>query len=478
VRKGLLASLAVLVGGAGLVPAQPPPAPAPQMSAPSAGGVSLGQPLPLDSPADPPAPAAGPTMWTAAGGTPVASPSGGDPVSAPPIVRGESEPLPPPPPPPPPPLPPPGPPLLDGLTPGRGAPCFWANTEYLLWWIKSAPVPAPLLTTGSTSGVNPGALNDPTTRVLLGGANENYNPFSGFRGTLGGWLDSCQTWGLEATGFFLAQQSRNATVASGGGVPPLFIPYVNPFLAAPGDAALPITVPGAATAASLASSSSLWGVELRGLYNFYRNDFWHSEALFGFRYLNLGESLDFNAATTFSPGPGGLSGTLSLADSFQTRNQFYGGEIGARGGIRWGRLTVDGFTTVALGDMNEAINVNGFKSATATIPGFGRIGGSLPGGFFAESSNIGHQSKNHFAVVPEVGLQVGYLFTPHFRAFVGYNFLYASNVVRPGNQMDTTVNPTQLFGTPPLFGPARPAPLFHQTDFWAQGVTFGLEFRW
>jgi hypothetical protein len=55
---------------------------------------------------------------------------------------------------------------------------------------------------------------------------------------------------------------------------------------------------------------------------------------------------------------------------------------------------------------------------------------------------------------------------------------YVSNVIRPANQIDPTANTTQLLGTPPLFGPARPMPLFNQTDFWAQGITFGLEFRW
>ncbi len=367
-------------------------------------------------------------------------------------------------------------PLLDGLTPGRNAPCFWASAEYLLWWVKNAPEPTPLVTTGSLAGVNPGALNDPTTRVLLGGTNENYGPFSGFRATLGGWLDTCETFGLEGTGFFLGQRSTNASVVSSGATP-LFIPYASPFLPPPGETAVPLNVPGGVTTATVSSSSDLWGLELRGLYNLYRTERFHSEALFGFRYLQLNESLDFDA-TVSGPILAGLPATATLSDSFQTRNQFYGGEIGARGGVRWGRLTADVSGTLSLGGMHEVLNIGGSKSASATVPGFGNVGGSLPGGFFAEPSNIGQQTRNVFAVVPEVGLQLGYLFTPHFRAFVGYNFLYASDVVRPGNQIDRTVNISQVLGTPPLLGPARPSPLFNQTDFWAQGVTFGFEFRW
>ena len=56
-----------------------------------------------------------------------------------------------------------------------------------------------------------------------------------------------------------------------------------------------------------------------------------------------------------------------------------------------------------------------------------------------------------------------------------------NDVVRPGNQIDRVVNPNivptdQDFGV--AGGPRRPAPLFNSSDFWAQGVNFGLHFRY
>jgi hypothetical protein len=62
------------------------------------------------------------------------------------------------------------------------------------------------------------------------------------------------------------------------------------------------------------------------------------------------------------------------------------------------------------------------------------------------------------------------------RAFVGYDLIYFSNVVRPGNQIDTTLN---LTGSPaispsiPFSGAARPAPIFITSSFWVQGINFG-----
>jgi hypothetical protein len=80
-------------------------------------------------------------------------------------------------------------------------------------------------------------------------------------------------------------------------------------------------------------------------------------------------------------------------------------------------------------------------------------------------------------VVPEVGVTLGYQFNDHIRAFAGYNFLYWNNVARAGNQVDTSVN-TNLLAPPLGGGPSRPAFSFNGSEFWAQGVTFGIEFRY
>jgi hypothetical protein len=69
--------------------------------------------------------------------------------------------------------------------------------------------------------------------------------------------------------------------------------------------------------------------------------------------------------------------------------------------------------------------------------------------------------------------------TPGFRAYVGYNYLFWSNVLRPGEQIDRTVDLTFVPNAPRVpFGQNRPLPTFKQADLWAQGLQFGLEARW
>ena len=84
-----------------------------------------------------------------------------------------------------------------------------------------------------------------------------------------------------------------------------------------------------------------------------------------------------------------------------------------------------------------------------------------------------------FAVVPEATLKFG-LKGERSRFFVGYNFLLLSDAVRPGDQIDRTVNPTQVPVLNPggmTYGPDRPQTIFERRDFWVQGLMIGFEQR-
>jgi len=103
------------------------------------------------------------------------------------------------------------------------------------------------------------------------------------------------------------------------------------------------------------------------------------------------------------------------------------------------------------------------------------------GGLLALRSNIGSFHQDRFGVVPEVDLKVGYHLTDHVKIFAGYDFLYWSSVVRPGQQIDRTLNETLIpnFNSgQPASGVNRPMALFHDSDFWAQGLTVGLEYKY
>jgi hypothetical protein len=141
--------------------------------------------------------------------------------------------------------------------------------------------------------------------------------------------------------------------------------------------------------------------------------------------------------------------------------------------MRSGRWFLGGRNLVALGNTHSQVEISG--ATRVTTPG----GASTinAGGLLTQPTNIGTYDSDRFAVVYEAETMIGYQVTDGIRAFVSYSFLYWSNVARAGDQIDLVVNSSQI---PPgsLTGSARPTFQRKDTDFWAQGVGFGLEMRY
>ena len=355
---------------------------------------------------------------------------------------------------------------------------IWGGADYLLWWVKGAPIPVPLVTTGDPNVGFPlvnsaGAIGQPSTRVLFGGSDVNFGAFSGMRFTLGGWLDDDQSVGVEGSGFLLERRANRFAAGSDSlGNPPLYIPAFN--VQAGAERALAVSDPLRQFSGdvSVTSTLQLWGAEFNGIFNAWRGAGLEVSLLAGFRYADLSENLKIHNTTNDLL----FLNTDVLTDQFGTRNQFYGGQLGSRVSWQRDRLSVDVTGKVALGATHQVVNIQG--DITQSGPG-AFAPGTFPGGIFTQPTNIGRRTANDFGVLPAVELKLAYQLTPRLRAFAGYDFMYWNQVVRPGNQIDRNINASQspIFGGGALVGQASPAPLLSRTDFWAQGVSFGLEFK-
>jgi hypothetical protein len=362
---------------------------------------------------------------------------------------------------------------------------YWARSEYLLWWVKNAPLPIPIVTTGDPNVGFPalstaGGIGQPGTQVLLGDSSQNFGTFSGMRITLGGWIDQEQIFGIEANGFLLERRpSEFVANSDASGYPPLYLPRFNPTAGI--EDAVPIADPlrGFAGGVVVTQTLQLWGMEANGLLSLWRQGDMEIMLLGGFRYADLRETLQIHNATTDL-----FTGDVTtLNDFFGTRNQFYGGQIGAQFGFQYESWSIDFNTKIAMGSTHQVVDIQGNITQTGPTPMVPPGAGTFPGGFFAQPSNIGHYTADQFTVIPSVNLNVSYQITKRWRAFFGYEFMYWNQVVRPGDQMNHSVNLTQNAVLDPnasgghLIGAAQPAPLFNRTDFWAHGVNFGMEFR-
>jgi hypothetical protein len=375
-------------------------------------------------------------------------------------------------------LPPPTPggpavPLTEGgVQPSR----VYIYGEYLLWWLRQDKVP-PLSTTSSNPFDN-GILGRPTTLVLFGGDGIDGSARSGFGFGAGYWLDDCckQEW-VGVRGFYLSPRDSDFN-ANSAQFPTLARPFFN--VNQNIEFAELTAFPGRFTGRqSFSESSKFFGAEVNGGCIVCCGCNYNVGLYGGFRFIELEESLGITESLQGLPtAPAPFTNTsVLLQEYFGTHNQFYGGQVGVSGEYDYQRVSFEGFAQVALGDTHQSILIDGQQFLT---PPGGPTQRSV-GGLLAERSNIGRYHRERFSVVPEVGFNVGFLLTSHIRPFIGYDFLYWNNVVRPGTQIDRGLDITQIpnFNVPGVapVGQNRPTAPQNSTDIWAQGLRLGLEFR-
>ena len=333
-----------------------------------------------------------------------------------------------------------------------GVPCapskytIWGSAEYMLAFLPGSSTP-PLITS-SPNGVPQGTaavLGQPSTSTLFGGNSISSNPYSGLRLTAGMWLSS--TRGVEISGFFLAE--RSTSFQAGGSGASDSVAVGRPFIdATTGKETVAYSAfagqLGGVSAATM--NTSLWGTEINALFREEVSNRFQLTLLAGGRYLNLDQQLEMiDTATPQGTATVPFAGLLAISnpnmvrvtDSFQTRNQFLGGQLGLRSKVDVGKFEVGLGGKIAFGATRQTLTINGQSEGLASN---GQLLIMTPGGLLANNSNMGSYSRTVAGIVPEFEVKVSYRVTENFSVFASYNFLYWDNVANVGNQVSRSVN--------------------------------------
>ncbi len=353
---------------------------------------------------------------------------------------------------------------------------FWLRGEALLWWTRGMKLPP--LASASPPGtplIDAGVLGTPGATVLFGGNNSLLNDSRwGVRVQGGGWIDCSKQIALEADYLGLRGLSQIFQAGSDG-TDIISRPFINAVTGVP-DAELisfPNVLAGTVTVSAKTEFNSA-GARLR--WNMGCEDWgcgdglrWH--LLTGYRFAELDERLVIREQLeSLLPG----NGTFDLHDRFRTENEFHGAELGSVLRVRRGRWDAELLGKLALGNVRQTVAISG-----DTVTDNGVVTETLTGGLLAQRTNIGTYRRDRFAAIPELGVTLGYRISHGWSASLGYSLIMWRNVVRPGDQIDPTVDvrliPPEIPAAPDA---TRPGFAFRDTHFWAQGINFGLSYRW
>ena len=355
---------------------------------------------------------------------------------------------------------------------------WWDTDELLIWWPKAHALPP--LVTGSR-GARP-LLGSPTTTLLAGKGPIDSQDIAGYRLTLGWSLNTEDTIGFEGRYFFLGTRTLSASFTDLGEdrTRAIGLPFLNAQTGQ--EDVLQLAQPGLSSAlVSVSTTTRVQGAEANVIANLYASGGVKIHAIAGYRFLQANEGLRVESQWLQHATPQSQNyQTLGMiADQIDAHNEFHGGQLGLMADAHRGRFYCEFTGKAALGTNFEMVRIDGashFITSAYPVP----LLRSYHGGVYSQASNIGRYTRSVFAVVPEATFKVGLKMGDCSRFYVGYNFLYLSDAVRPGDQVDRTLNPMQipLLGAGlPYAGPERPQPMLTRTDFWTQGLVIGFEAR-
>ena len=260
-------------------------------------------------------------------------------------------------------------------------------------------------------------------------------------------------------GFGANDQSTNFNSTT---TPVLAIPFTNVVNST--QAALPIFYPGEFTGTfGVQTVSRFDTLEALLRRNVYQNGCTGMDFLVGYRYARLTDTVTLNGTITAVPANIAV-GTFTGMDSFDTNNSFNGVEFGFNSQVRKMAWTLDTLMKLSLGDTRSQTTIGGTESTNGVV---------AQHGFLTLPSINGVYTSNQFSIMPELGVTLGDDFTSRLRGTLGYSFIYWSQVLRAGEQINTNINTAQTAANAANSQPKFPNAT---NDYWAQGLNIGLDY--
>jgi len=342
----------------------------------------------------------------------------------------------------------------------------WAGLEYLVWYREGRFFPA-LVTTTPNAGVLPQAT------VLFGGGDLQEPARPGGRLNVGHWFDDGHCLGLGGSLVLLGDSTVGMSLNSSE-----LRFFARPFY----DASNNDTSTAQAISSNLSNPTTLGRLDLQTGSEFLAADvyvrclLWRTrgvrlDLLGGYQFARIAENLVINTFTQTQPDN---LPSLAVQDVFATQNEYNAGHVGLLGDYRRGQWGLELLARFGFGNMRQTVSING---STTTVDANGGTS-TRASGLLAQLTNSGVYTQDTFSFMNDAGVKLAYYPTERLKLTVGYSLMYWSSVVRPGQEIDLSVD-SRLFTGNVTGGatPTHPAFAFDPTHFVVHGLTAGLELR-
>ncbi len=321
--------------------------------------------------------------------------------------------------------------------------------EYLAWWINGDEVGSLITTSPNTPVLTPiaqaGVLGQPGTRSIYGGDHSD-EMFQGFRIYGGVLLNECRKLWLDAGMFYFSPNGRG-TIQPTDPTEIVSRPFFNTATGLE-DAQLvnyPDVVNGTVSVDN--GVDRFFGAEVNLRQNLSCNcpcpdKCTSTDWLVGYRHVNFGEHLNIVEDLTVVDPNGNIPvGTnIIVEDRYRTRNSWNGGQVGLVSTWWKNNWFAEVSGKFGLGANTKQVDVLG--RTTTTIPGAAPAVND--GGLYVLPGQSGRHEETDISFLFDTGVNVGRRITRNVKVSVGYNLFVMTNVVRPGDVLNRSLDPAFL----------------------------------
>src|SRR5262249_192776 len=162
--------------------------------------------------------------------------------------------------------------------------------------------------------------------------------------------------------------------------------------------------------------------------------------------------------------------TIEIQDRIEAVNRYYLGQVGLRWDRFWDRASFTATAKLGFGWSNQRVYADGRTTQLPATQAFA-------GGVLVQQSFPYRNYHEAFAFVPELAAAARLRIGRRLYLVGRYNFLWVSDVARPGKYFDRVIETTQMPTSPTFTGVvgSRPTFLDNQTsDMIIHGVTVAL----
>jgi hypothetical protein len=348
---------------------------------------------------------------------------------------------------------------------------LWGSAEVLLWWMKGSDLP-PIVGTSpiGTTRTDASVVGTAGYQTLYGDDIAGRDLQAGGRITLGTWLDGSHNAGIGTRFFAMDGAVEHFDAVTNGGTiigRPFFNVGLNDedavLVGFPGEVAGDIHVK---FTNSLIGNDAFFRIMLE------RSRLRRLDVISGYQFLRMDDDLRIDSTSDIiDPGSLIFGAQINIFDRFRATNEFHGTMIGLQGTMGRGNMSLTALGKLGIGNNHQQVIIEG-RQEVSFPPGPATV---TPGGLFAQPSNNGTHVRDRICVIPEMTLNLAYHVRSNVSVHVGYNFIWMSNVLVSGDQIDRRVNLSQIPG--PVVGPNLPAFQFNSTEYWVQGINLGVNWN-